>query len=217
MSAEVIKAMKQAALEDGTTASECFETAAGWNVERSVDRQPAMTSPSNVCFVLAFAPSKIGELSSRYRDYDDEVVFEAGRRIAAGYFGVDELRTIFKWKTRGRGRSRLDRNSPTEVEDALRLALAARTERSAISVLRGLAGVDVPVASAIMTAVDPAHYTILDFRALFSLGVERSFNSVGFYLIYLDACRRIAQAASVDLRTLDRALWQYSKENQKPR
>jgi len=47
------------------------------------------------------------------------------------------------------------------------LALAARTERSAISVLRGLAGVDVPVASAIMTAIDPKRYTILDFRALF--------------------------------------------------
>jgi hypothetical protein len=68
-----------------------------------------------------------------------------------------------------------------------------------------------------MTAVDPKRYTILDFRALFSLGVERSFNSVGFYLAYLAACRRIAAEAGVDLRTLDRALWQYSKENQKPR
>jgi hypothetical protein len=34
---------------------------------------------------------------------------------------------------------------------------------------------------------------------------------------YLAACRRIAAEAGVDLRTLDRALWQYSKENQKPR
>jgi hypothetical protein len=72
----------------------------------------------------------------------------------------------------------LDQNTPEDVEDALRLALAARTERRAISVLRGLAGVDVPVASAIMTAVDPKRYTILDFRALFSLGVERSSWSV---------------------------------------
>ncbi|MCA6101838.1 hypothetical protein [Bradyrhizobium australafricanum] len=128
-----------------------------------------------------------------------------------------ELRTIFEWKTRGRGRSRLEQNAPEEIEDALRLALIARSERSAISVLRGLAGVDVPVASAIMTAVDPKRYTILDFRALFSLGVERSFSSVRFYLTYLAACRRIAAAAGVDLRTLDRALWQYSKENQRVR
>jgi hypothetical protein len=170
-----------------------------------------------VPFVLAFSPSKIAELASRYRGYDDEIVFEAGRRITAGNFGVAELRTIFEWKTRGRGRSRLERNAPEEIQDALRLALSARTERSAISVLRGLAGVDVPVASAIMTAIDPGRYTILDFRALFSLGVERSFNSVGFYLAYLAACRRIAAAAGVELRTLDRALWQYSKENQEPK
>jgi hypothetical protein len=32
------------------------------------------------------------------------------------------------------------------------------------------------------------------------LGVERSFNSVGFYLAYLAACRRIAAEAGVDLR-----------------
>jgi hypothetical protein len=40
---------------------------------------------------------------------------------------------------------------------------------------------------------------------------------VGFYLAYLTVCRRIASTAGVDLRTLERALWQYSKENQKPR
>src|ERR1700756_2547521 len=56
-----------------------------------------------VPFVLAFSPSKIPELASRYRSYDDEIVFEAGRRITAGNFGVAELRTIFEWKTRGRG------------------------------------------------------------------------------------------------------------------
>jgi hypothetical protein len=89
-----------------------------------------------VPFVLAFSPSKIAELASRYRGYDDEIVFEAGRRITAGNFGVAELRTIFEWKTRGRGRSRLERNAPEEIQDALRLALSARTERSAISVFK---------------------------------------------------------------------------------
>jgi hypothetical protein len=38
MSAEVIKAMKQAALEDDTTASECFETAAKEWLERRKKR-----------------------------------------------------------------------------------------------------------------------------------------------------------------------------------
>jgi hypothetical protein len=31
---------------------------------------------------------------------------------------------------------------------------------------------------------------------------------------YVCTCREIAAQAGVDMRTLDRALWQYSKENQ---
>lgn len=44
---------------------------------------------------------------------------------------------------------------------------------------------------------------------------KRDVNSVGF--AYLASCRRIAAAAGVDLRTLDRALWHHSKEKQKSR
>jgi hypothetical protein len=42
-----------------------------------------------------------------------------------------------------------------------------------VAVLTGLSGVEVPAASAIMTAVDPERFTIVDFRALWSLGIER--------------------------------------------
>jgi hypothetical protein len=35
---------------------------------------------------------------------------------------------------------------------------------------------------------------------------------VGFWLAYLSACRTLAQRAGVTLRTLDKALWQHSKE-----
>jgi hypothetical protein len=91
------------------------------------------------------------------------------------------------------------------------------TERAALAVLTGLAGVDVPVAFAILTVVDPARFTIIDFRALWSLGVEGvAYYPVGFYLDYFAACRRIAADAGTDLRSLDRALWRYSKENQPP-
>jgi hypothetical protein len=64
------------------------------------------------------------------------------------------------------------------MADALRLAVAAQTERSALAVLIGLVGVDIPVGSAILTTID----AVLDFRALYSLSIERSFYSVDFYL-----------------------------------
>ncbi|HEY2651278.1 MAG TPA: hypothetical protein VGI50_05105, partial [Solirubrobacteraceae bacterium] len=59
----------------------------------------------------------------------------------------------------------------------------------------------------------PDDYPILDVRALESLGVKpRSTYPVSFWLDYLEACRRLARDAGVSIRTLDKALWQHSKE-----
>jgi hypothetical protein len=50
-------------------------------------------------------------------------------------------------------------------------------------------------------------------RALESLGVRgRTQYPVSFWLDYLDACRMLARRHGVSLRTLDKALWQHSKE-----
>jgi hypothetical protein len=111
--------------------------------------------------------------------------------------------------------SRPRKNSDDEIADASTLATAATTERAAISVLCGLQGVDVPVASAILTAIDPERYTVIDFRALEALGSSSKDRSVNFYLAYLDACRRLAKMHHVSLRDLDRALWQWSSEQTK--
>ena len=35
---------------------------------------------------------------------------------------------------------------------------------------------------------------------------------MSFWLEYLEACRALAGRAGVSIRTLDKALWQYSKE-----
>jgi hypothetical protein len=74
----------------------------------------------------------------------------------------------------GAGPVQAGAHTDLEIADALDLAMAARTDPAAVAVLTGLAGVDVPVASAILTAVDPQRFTIIDFRALWSLGIERA-------------------------------------------
>jgi hypothetical protein len=141
-------------------------------------------------FALRFPARMIPVLAQAY-DHDPRAAFEAGRRIAPGSRDRQDLMAIFEWKTRGRGRSRPARNTDAEIADALDLATAARTDRAAVAVLTGLAGVDVPVASAILTAVDPQRFTIIDFRALWSLGIERAaYYPVGFYLDYLAASDR---------------------------
>jgi hypothetical protein len=167
-------------------------------------------------FSLQFDPQDIRKYASRYAYADDTAFFTAGQRIADGDYTRANFDIIFRWKTGGRGKSRIDRNSDVEIADTLRLAVSAKTDRAAIAVLTGLFGVDVPVASAILTAINPDKHTILDFRALEGLGIDSKDRSVDFYLQYLSACRRLSQECGLSLRELDRALWQWSKERGKP-
>lgn len=162
-------------------------------------------------FKLQFASSEIARFSEGYDSEEDKVAEEAGARISAADFSRSNLQTIFNWKTKGRGKSRLVKNSDNEIADALRLALEAKTPRAAIAVLTGLSGVDVPVASAVLAMIRPDSYTIIDWRALHALGIYASSVTIKLYLSYLAACRSIAAENGVSLRVLDRAMWQWSK------
>ena len=151
-------------------------------------------------------------LASIYADDDEERALDAGRKIRAGDYARVHLQTVFQWKTKNRGKTRLSQNSDSEILDALRLAVAANESRSTIAVLMGLYGVNTPVASAIATAIYPERFTIFDFRALEALGTTETDRSIPFYLDYLRFCTGLAKDWSISLRTLDRALWQWSAD-----
>src|SRR5258708_3383032 len=87
-------------------------------------------------------------LAKEYNVANDEAAQRAGQRLTRKP-NLKDVRLILEWKTRGRGRSRLDKNSNDEIVDAINLARTANTPRSSIAVLRGLHGIDVPVASAL--------------------------------------------------------------------
>jgi hypothetical protein len=62
-------------------------------------------------------------------------------------------------------------------------------------------------------ARDP--YPILDVRALWSVSAKPPAHvDYPFWAEYTRFTRMLAARAGVSLRVLDRALWQYSKENQ---
>jgi hypothetical protein len=125
-------------------------------------------------FQLQFAPSQIRELSARYSyRLEEEEAIASGKRIARGEYTRGNLETIFEWKTGGRGKSRLRVNTDEEIEEALRTAAEAKAERTAVSVLSGLYGVEIPVASAVLTAIAPEDtrlLTIVLWRRLERLG-----------------------------------------------
>ena len=172
-----------------------------------------MTTP----FRLRFPKDQIGRWASRY-SYAGEAELIAGpvaRGRASGFLTKADFLEIARWKT-PRSKSRCARNDPDFVQEATRLALAATTSpRLRIEALTLLDGVKWPTASVILHFCHPEPYPILDFRALWSVGreVPKQYD-FPFWVAYTSFCRELSRTAGCDMRTLDRALWQYSKEKQ---
>ena len=55
---------------------------------------------------------------------------------------------------------------------------------------------------------------ILKKVARWSISVEKYNYTFSFWLEYISFCRELAKSNDVDMRTLDRALWEYSRKNQ---
>jgi hypothetical protein len=164
-------------------------------------------------FEIQFPPELVPELAARFPSTDDsalEIIGAAAR--ARGYYRRREFLVACAWKT-PRSAPRVALNSEPEVRAATRRALADPDEAARMQALLGLSGVGVPTASTLLYFAFPALYPILDVRALESLGVTpRSQYPLSFWLGYLEACRALAARCEVSIRTLDKALWQWSKE-----
>jgi hypothetical protein len=72
-----------------------------------------------------------------------------------------------------------------------------------------------PTASVILHFFHRDPYPIIDFRALWTVSMEvpGQYN-FEFWWQYVVFCRDLATKSSLNMRMLDLALWQYSKENQ---
>jgi hypothetical protein len=125
----------------------------------------------------------------------------------------DDMIAIGCWKTNNRQRHNLNRNSAETVIEATKRALDPATpERERLAVLRNLDGVGAPVASAILHFVDPARWSILDYRILQALGVSKpSYYSLEFWESFQQVSGELAADADVDRRTFDKAGFVWSK------
>jgi hypothetical protein len=164
-------------------------------------------------FVLQFDPAEIVPLATRFGYLDESPCTAAGEAARMrGHYARDEFLLICEWKS-ARSRPKVSANDDARVQEATRVALGSDSEELRMTALLSLNGVGAPTASTLLHFAFPDRYPILDVRALESLGVRgRSTYPVAFWLEYLEACRTLSTQHAVDLRTLDKALWQYSKE-----
>jgi len=132
----------------------------------------------------------------------------------SGFMTKEQLKVIADWKA-PRSASHVEKNSADFVKEITAWSLSAKEERSKIEVLTLLNGILWPSASVILHFFHQDPYPILDWRALNSLGIKNQKQtnqySFSFWVMYVEFCREVAQHNSVDMRTLDKALWQFSK------
>jgi hypothetical protein len=167
-------------------------------------------------FTLRFDKSMIQYWAARY-DYpgDEEVETTATAHRGRGYLTKEEFLALCKWKT-ARSQPKCARNPSNLICEVTGIALSSKHEALRIGVLQVLDGVGWPTASVILHFWHTDPYPILDFRALWSLGVDKppAYYTFDFWWEYAKFCRELAKKCGVSMRTLDRALWQYSAKNQ---
>ena len=169
-------------------------------------------------FELRFPEAHIQRLSDRYAYGPSDTRLRDVVRPAVltrGWLFKNEFLDICEWKTQ-RSKSRCAQNDEFTIRTVSRAAIATTDESLKIDLLRTLSGVEWPTASALLHFCDERPYPILDYRAIWSLGYAKAPHyTMAFWLEYLDYTRGLATRLEHDIRTIDRALWQYSNEHQR--
>lgn len=167
-------------------------------------------------FKLRFSPQYIKTTSDRYsypnEDYIVDTLGPEFRKL--GYLDKKAFLKLCYWKT-PRTQKRCTDNSDELIRATTGIALSTPCEELRIKILLVLNGVSWPTASVILHFGYNNLYPILDYRALWSVGIKMP-PSYKFELweAYTKFCREQAHRHGVSMRIFDRALWQYSKENQ---
>jgi hypothetical protein len=170
-------------------------------------------------FDLRLLPSEITKYAKRYEvsDLESKIIALRSQIHESKKIPIDDLFDICRWKSPRKAKN-VKTNSQSFIDAITEFALTTRDERSRIESLTLLNGVSWGTASVILHLYHNERYPILDFRALWSLKVGEPIQyDFDFWVKYTTYCRNLSDRLSLDMRTLDKGLWQYSKEHQPKR
>jgi hypothetical protein len=140
---------------------------------------------------------------------------------ARGTFTRAEFTRMCRWKS-PRAQHLWRANSAARIRAVSRAMLATRSERRRMELLTSLRGVGVPIASAILTLLDPRRYGVLDIRCWQLLFATRSVASnrrgqaftPAQWLQYLAALRLYARRLGASARAIEYTLFEVHRKNQ---
>jgi thermostable 8-oxoguanine DNA glycosylase len=164
---------------------------------------------------LRIPPSEVRAYCERY-DYEADPKLAHVREAAKQqrYITRSQLHEIARWKSKRRAKL-VEKNDEGFVREVTEFAFRAAHEHSRIGALVLLSGVQYPTASVVLHFCADDTYPILDFRAIWSLGLNQpSVYTPEYWVEYIGICRSLAKEHGLSVREFDMALWQYSRENQ---
>lgn len=165
---------------------------------------------------LRFNERELIDFANRYEYQSDEILSEISKSAKINkYLTREEFIKICEWKT-PRSKPKVASNQEEYIKEITNISLTTNCDQLRIEILTLLNGVGWPTASTILHFCHTEEFPIIDFRALYSLGydsIPKQYN-YPFWEKYTDYCRNLSKRLNLDLRTIDRGLWQYSKENQ---
>lgn len=136
------------------------------------------------------------------------------------YLNLEELEDILQWKLRGQyGRQQKKReiNNDLNVITITKAAFAiSHLDKDIettlrLKILSTLTGVEIPVASAILTLCYPNLYSVIDFRnwrQIYKTERQKTTYSTKEYIDYLKIIKQWAKEFDVTPQEIDIAIWQ---------
>jgi hypothetical protein len=138
-----------------------------------------------------------------------------------GFLTKEELIKVCYWKS-PRAIKYIKSNRADAIKKITGIALGSRNEHEKIAELVKLKGVSIPMASSILTLVNPKQYGVMDIRVwqlLYQTGIATT-NQKGTafkieeWLLFLNTLRHFAGMMNVTVRDVERTLFLIHKKFQ---
>jgi predicted amino acid racemase len=138
-----------------------------------------------------------------------------------GWLTKEDLIKVCYWKS-PRAIHHISANKPAFIKEITATALKRRNEASKMAELIQLKGVSIPMASSLLTLVNPKRYGVMDIRVwellfhgnMVHTNAKASNFKMDEWILFLNIIRNLASGLKVKARDIERTLFLVHKKHQ---